>query len=62
MNYRFGVMDRFGDYRQLISMASPPVESYANPAATVDLVRIVNDEMAELVLQVLRLPSSPGGI
>ena len=49
MDYRFGVMDRFGDYRQLISMASPPVESYASPAATVDLVRLVNDEMAELV-------------
>jgi predicted TIM-barrel fold metal-dependent hydrolase len=49
MDLRFRVMDEFGDYRQIISMASPPIESYARPEAAVELARIVNDEMAELV-------------
>ena len=49
MDLRFRVMDRFGDYRQIISMASPPIESFARPDVTAELTRIANDEMAELV-------------
>ncbi len=49
LDLRFGVMDRFGDYRQIISMASPPIESYAGPEVTAELCRIANDEMADLV-------------
>jgi len=49
LDLRFRIMDRFGDYRQVVSMASPPIESFAGPEATVELARIANDEMAELV-------------
>ncbi len=49
LDLRFRVMDRFGDYRQIISMASPPIESYASPQAAAELSRIANDEMADLV-------------
>ncbi len=46
---RFRVMDRFEDYRQVLSIASPPIETMAEPAVTPDLARLANDGMAELV-------------
>ena len=46
---RFRVMDAFGDYLQVISVASPPIYSIAAPAVAVELCRIANDELAELV-------------
>src|SRR5215472_17179676 len=49
LDLRFRVMDQFGDYHQVISMASPPVEAFGGPDVTPDLARIANDEMAELV-------------
>src|SRR5437773_11074163 len=49
LDLRFRVMDQFGDYRQVISMASPPLEAFAGPDVTPDLARVANDAMAELV-------------
>ena len=46
---RFRVMDDFGEYIQVISVASPPVHSIAPPAVTVELCQAANDELAELV-------------
>ena len=46
---RFRMMDEFGDYRQVISMASPPIETFAPPDVSPELARIVNDEMAAMV-------------
>src|SRR5262245_14687797 len=46
---RFRMMDEFGDYRQVISLASPPLESFTAPETTVRLARIANDGMAEMV-------------
>ncbi len=46
---RFRMMDEFGDYRQILSLASPPLETFAPPEVSPELARIVNDEMAELV-------------
>ena len=43
------MMDEFGDYRQVISLASPPIEAFAEPETTARLSRIGNDGMAELV-------------
>jgi predicted TIM-barrel fold metal-dependent hydrolase len=51
LDARFRMMDEFGDYRQIISIASPPIESWATPEVTVHLSRIANDGMAELVRQ-----------
>src|SRR5262249_7473780 len=34
---------------QVISLASPPIESFAGPDASPDLAKIANDGMAELV-------------
>jgi predicted TIM-barrel fold metal-dependent hydrolase len=49
LDARFRVMDAFGDYIQVISIASPPIYSIAAPEVAEDLVRIGNDELAELV-------------
>jgi aminocarboxymuconate-semialdehyde decarboxylase len=47
---RFRVMDTAGnDYVQIINTANPPVENIAGPDAALELSRIANDEMAELV-------------
>ena len=49
LDIRFRVMDAFEDYQQILSIATPPIEAYANPVDAVDLARRANDGMAELV-------------
>jgi predicted TIM-barrel fold metal-dependent hydrolase len=49
LDARFKVMDGFGEYRQILSLPSPPVEALAAPAAAIDLARIGNDGLADLV-------------
>jgi uncharacterized protein len=48
---RFREMDRFGDYRQVISLPNPPIEDLVDGKAGLDLARIGNDAMAELCLR-----------
>lgn len=48
---RFRMLDEFGpDYRQILSLSAPPIESI-NPdrQITIDLARLANDSMADLV-------------
>jgi predicted TIM-barrel fold metal-dependent hydrolase len=49
LDARFRLMDEFGEYRQIISLASPPIEAYAGPEVSPHLARLANDGMAELV-------------
>jgi aminocarboxymuconate-semialdehyde decarboxylase len=49
LDLRFRVMDRFGDYRQVLSAASPPGEALAGRDAAPEIARVINDEMAALV-------------
>jgi aminocarboxymuconate-semialdehyde decarboxylase len=50
LDARFRAMDTAGDgYVQIINTANPPVENIAGPAEALELSRIANDEMAELV-------------
>lgn len=50
LNLRFRMLDEFGDdYRQVLSLAAPPLELIAQPEISPDLARIGNDEMAKLV-------------
>ncbi len=48
---RFHVMDAFKEYIQVISVAAPPIYSIASPKVSLELTRIVNDELAELVFK-----------
>jgi predicted TIM-barrel fold metal-dependent hydrolase len=49
LDVRFRVMDAFEGYQQILSIATPPIEAYAKPADAVDLARLANDGMADLV-------------
>ena len=49
LDERFRVMDRFEDYSQVLSIASPPLETMASPEGTPELAKLANDGMAELV-------------
>ena len=46
---RLRIMDDFPGYRQILSLASPPVESIAAPDRSPELARIGNDTQAEWV-------------
>jgi predicted TIM-barrel fold metal-dependent hydrolase len=49
LDERFRVMDQFGDYRQVLSLAAPPIEALGGPVATPELARMANDGLAEIV-------------
>jgi predicted TIM-barrel fold metal-dependent hydrolase len=44
-------MDKYEDYVQVISLVYPPVELIGDPAKSVQLAKLANDEMAELVVK-----------
>ncbi len=49
LDRRFEVMDMFGpDYCQILSIASPPYEKYADPETALRLATVASDSMAEL--------------
>jgi uncharacterized protein len=48
LDERFREMDKFGDYREIISLPNPPIEDLASGKVGLDLARIGNDAMAEL--------------
>jgi aminocarboxymuconate-semialdehyde decarboxylase len=50
LDRRFEVMDMFGEeYRQILSLANPPLEKIATPEKALELSRIGSDSMAEIV-------------
>ena len=55
LDARWRTMDPFGDYRQVLTLAVPPLEELGGPAAATDLARAANDEVAELVAKVSTL-------
>src|SRR3972149_1355171 len=48
---RFRIMDKYEPLRQVLTLGRIPVEHIAEPAKAVELARMANDEMAELVLK-----------
>jgi predicted TIM-barrel fold metal-dependent hydrolase len=51
LDQRFRMMDRFDAYSQVISLAAPPIEAFGETAQCIELGRIGNDGMAELVVK-----------
>ena len=50
MDERFRIMDKYPDVVQVLTVGPvPSLESFADPTRSVDLARMANDEMAELV-------------
>lgn len=50
LDNRFRIMDKYG-IQQILVLVSPGVEDIAGPKKAVDLAKIANDEMAELVFK-----------
>jgi predicted TIM-barrel fold metal-dependent hydrolase len=48
LDARFRLMDRFRDYRQLLTLSMPPIEELLPPEETGEAARIANDGLAEL--------------
>jgi aminocarboxymuconate-semialdehyde decarboxylase len=51
LDVRFQVMDRLPEYRQILTLATPPIEQVATGAKGRDLARLANDALAELCQQ-----------
>jgi len=52
MDERFRIMDRFGHIVQVLTVGPvPPLEDFADAEKSVELAKLANDEMAELVLK-----------
>jgi predicted TIM-barrel fold metal-dependent hydrolase len=49
LDKRFEIMDRHEGYRQVLTLAAPPLEVVAPPDVTPDLAKMANDEMAAIV-------------
>ena len=49
LDARFRIMDRYENLVQVIAPAWPSVEDVASPSVALELARVLNDEMAELV-------------
>jgi predicted TIM-barrel fold metal-dependent hydrolase len=45
---RLRLLDAFGEFQQVLSLANPPLELVAPPDRTPELARIANDELAEI--------------
>ena len=51
LDARFRIMDKFPDILEVLTVTIPPLERVADPVAAVELARVSNDEMAELVFR-----------
>jgi aminocarboxymuconate-semialdehyde decarboxylase len=49
LDLRFRIMDTFGDYMQVISLPSPPIEAFGDRQHSPELAQLANDGLAELV-------------
>lgn len=49
LDERFRIMDRYGDYAQVICLGSPPIEVFGPPPISTEMAVLANDGMAELV-------------
>src|SRR5215467_15500377 len=48
LDARLRLLDQFGDYQQVLSLANPPLELLPSPDKTPDYARMANDGLAEL--------------
>lgn len=48
LDVRFSQMDEFGEYRQIINVAAPPVEDVGDPTTAATFARIGNEGLAEM--------------
>jgi predicted TIM-barrel fold metal-dependent hydrolase len=49
LDHRFRLMDGFASYSQLLTPSMPPIENLADGAVAIELMRLMNEGLAELV-------------
>ena len=49
LDTRLRLMDRYPDVLQVLTVAQPPLEKFVKPADAVELAKIANEELAELL-------------
>ncbi len=49
LNIRFRIMDKYEGLVQLLTLVAPPIQDMVGPKDAIELSKIANDEMAELV-------------
>ncbi len=49
LDVRLRAMDEFGEYQQVLSLPTPPIEALAGPRDAIELARLGNDGLADLV-------------
>jgi uncharacterized protein len=49
LDLRFRTLDQFPEVRQLLTIAGPNIESITQPNDTIEIAKIANDELAEMV-------------
>src|SRR5205807_9441149 len=50
LDVRLRIMDCFADCRQVLSLASPPMDLHGSPQATPHLARLAKDELVGVVV------------
>ena len=48
---RLRIIERYDDYAQVLTLAGPPLDAVVSPEDGIDLAKLANDEIAELVLK-----------
>jgi len=48
---RLRILDKYDDVVQILNIASPPIETMVEPKDAVELCRLANDELAELLIK-----------
>lgn len=51
LDTRFKIMDKYQDLMQVLTIVAPPLEVITKPEDAVEIAKIANDEMAELVMK-----------
>jgi predicted TIM-barrel fold metal-dependent hydrolase len=51
LELRLGVLDKFADVTQILNIAGPAIETVVGPKDAVELCKLANDEMAELLVK-----------
>lgn len=51
LDMRFGIMDMFEEITQVLTLNIPAIEQIADPNKSVDLAKLANDELANLVIK-----------
>ncbi len=51
LGFRLKLLDRYPNVLQVLTLATPPLETIAEPEQAIKLAKIANDELAELVLK-----------